>query len=194
MAAGDLTTLTDALLWLGLDSDDDDIVARLVTAISSAMQKHIGYQIASASYNRTLNGVGGRQLMLRERPITAVSSLTIDGITIPASTSPLMPGFVFDDKVIYLRGWYVFCRGAQNISIQFTAGFETVPGDIAQACLDWVKITYDNLDTLPGVSEIDAGDTKIKYGDEIAKLGKQVVLLPPIIAQKLLPYKRVAPT
>lgn len=194
MAAGDLTTLTDGLLWLGKDSDDEDIVARLITALSSSIQKWIGYQIASASYDRFFNGRGGRALMLPDRPVTAVSSLTIDGIAVPSSTSVHMPGFVFDSTTIYLRGWYEFRRGAQNVEAQYTAGYESVPGDIAQACLDWLKLTYDSLDTLPGVTEVDAGDTKIKYGDVITKLGSQVVLLPPIISQKLIGYRRVAPT
>lgn len=192
--AGDLTDVSNALAWVGETSDDDDIVARLVTAVSTAIQKFLGYQVASAAYDRKFNGRGGRILMLPDRPLTAVSGLTIDGITVPLSTSAFMPGYVFDDKSIYLRGWYEFCRGAQNVEAQYTAGYAEVPGDIEQACLDWVKINYDNLDTLPGITKLKAGDSEIDYGEAFAKIGSTTIPIPAVVATVLLPYRRVTPT
>lgn len=192
MAAGDLTTSADALAWLGL-TEDDGTVARLITALSTQIQKFLGYQVASASYTKSFNGRGSRALMLPDRPLTAVGSLTIDGISVPLSTLAHMPGFVFDDKTIYLRGWYEFCRGAQNVQAQYTAGYASVPGDIEQACLDWIKLVHDNLDTLPGIMKLKAGDSEIDYGEAFAKLGDVTFPMPATIASDLILYRRVAP-
>jgi hypothetical protein len=191
---GDLTTLATALDWLGQSSDDDDIVARLVSAVSTSIQAYLGFQVASATYARSFNGRGGRQMMLPDRPVTAVASVTIDDQVVPSSTGAFVDGFVFDDKFIYLRGCYEFCRGVQNVQVGYTAGFASTPLDIEQACLEWLKIIYEGLDVTPGTQEISAGDTKITYSDAITKLASGSILVPPVIAAKLQPYRRVAPT
>jgi hypothetical protein len=192
MADGDLTTLAAALQWTGQASDDGDVVERLITVVSTAIQKFLGYQVLSASYSKSFNGRGGRSLMLPDRPLTAVAQLEIDDILIPASPNTRAPGFVFDDKTIYLRG-YVFARGAQNVAVEYTAGYAKVPADIEQACLDWVKINYDNLDTLPGITQLKAGDSSITYGEAFAEIGSTVILMPPVVAAVLQPYRRIAP-
>ena len=193
MAAGDLTILANALTWIGASDDDDDVISRLITVVSTAVQKFLGYNVLSANYARSFNGVGGRRLMLPDRPVTAVASVAIDGLGMQLSTTPFMPGFVFDDRGIYLRGGYEFCRGAQNVQVAYTAGLASVPTDIEQACLDWVKIIHENLDTLPGITKLQAGDSSITYGETFAKIGTQTILMPPIVAATLQPYRRVAP-
>lgn len=198
MAAGDLTSLANALLWLGLPADDGT-VARLISATSAQIQTFIGYQIASASYARTFNGNGGTQILLPDRPITAVASVTVDGIPIlPAS--PPNDGFVFDSKFVYLsqygswRGHWIqrFTRGAQNVAISYTAGYAATPLDVEQACLDWIKSTHDRLDFSSAVKMLRAGDTQIDFGQAITQLIGQTLLMPPAIASALLPYRRIA--
>lgn len=190
---GDLTTLENALLALGQTSDENGVIAGLITAVSTQIQKFLSYQVASQPYTRTFNGRGGRALMLPDRPVTAVASVTIDDLAVPPSTSVHSPGFVFDDKSIYLRGCYEFCRGAQNVAVNYTAGYAEVPADIERACLSWLQIFWDNLDTIPGVQEIAAGDSSITYGEAIAQIGNSTILMPPIIASALQPYQKVAP-
>jgi hypothetical protein len=191
MAAGDLTTVTNAMQWIGLTTDDGTI-ARLITALSTQIQKFLGYQVASANYTRAFNGVGGRRMMLPDRPVTAISSLVIDSNIVPVSPDSFTPGFVFDDKIVYLRGWYEFRRGAQNVKIGYTAGFAATPPDIEQACLDWIKIVHENLDTIPGLKMLKAGDSQIEYGSAIAQLGNVTIPLPASIAADLILYKRVS--
>ncbi len=192
MATGDLTQLATALLWIGQQSDDGT-VARVITAVSAQVETFLGYRILQQSYTRTFNGVGGRVLALPDRNVSAVASLQIDGQTVPASSSVTVDGFVFDDKTIYLRGGYVFSRGVQNVTASYTAGWAAVPGDIEQACLDWVKLVHDNLDTLPGLKSIKAGGKTLTYGDNITDLGSIKLPMPSEIAVALIPRRRVAP-
>jgi hypothetical protein len=192
MAAGDLTDLTTALKWIGLTADDGT-VARLISAVSGQIQKFLGYQVASQAYSRNFNGVGGQVLVLPDRPVTAIASVSIDGQVVPAASSPATPGYVFDDKTLYLRGCYVFCRGVQNVQIGYTAGYTITPLEIEQACLDWIKLTHDNLDTLPGLKAIKAGGKELIYGSAVTQLGSLSLLMPPSIASALQPYRRVSP-
>ncbi len=62
MAAGDLTTIDNALAWLGLQQDDPfGSIQRLVSAVSARIQNHIGRTIALTTYNITLDGRGRRR-------------------------------------------------------------------------------------------------------------------------------------
>ena len=114
---GDLTTLQAAKEWLALGSTvttSDSVVSRLISAASEAVQKRIGYQIAEAQYAVTRNGNGKLVMPFASAPVSAVSSLTIDGVSIPARTSPVGPGYVFDEEWLLLSG-YCFTKGRQNV-------------------------------------------------------------------------------
>jgi len=202
MAAGDLVTSAAALTWLGL-SGDDGTVAALISAASTAIQKFIGYQIASATYTQVFNGNGSKRLLLSSRPVTAVSSVTVDTIPVPLSVPP-QPGFLFDNKFVYLSGGGYFgagvivrefYRGVQNVTVSYTAGYANVPADIAQACLMWIASLHAafELGADASVKMLRAGDTQMEFGNAITALqGGQTILMPPATAALLLPYRRVA--
>lgn len=192
MATGDLIQLQQALNFLGLSEDTNDVVAATISAASASIQQWVGYTFGSASYTRTFNGPGGDRLLLPDRPVTAVSSVTIDGLSIPACALP-SPGFLADNKFVYLNGCYRFCRGVQNVTVAYTAG-EDAPPDIQQACLNWVAMLYATVgqDFVPGANKLRAGDTEIDFAALTTKLKDTTLFLPPTIASALIPYRRVA--
>ena len=196
MATGDLTTLAHALAWLGLTADDTNgTIARLISACSAQIQQFISRTIASTAYAKTFNGRGGSMLMLPDYPVTAVASVAVNGIAVPARVLGSRPGFAFDDKTVYLDSPYRFTRGAQNVQISYTAGYASTPLDIEQACLDWIKMVWDakGLDVGASVSMMKAGDHALMFGNVITQLNRGVIPLPPPIFAKLQPYSRVFP-
>jgi hypothetical protein len=202
MAAGDLVTSAVALSWLGLPVDDGTVAA-LVTAASTAVQNFIGYQLASATYTRTFNGANSDRILLPDRPVTAVTAVTIDTIAVPQAVLPT-PGFLWDSKFVYLAGYsdsyrgygYVsrFNRGIQNIVVTYTAGYASIPGDIVQACLMWLTSLHAQfaLGADASVKLLRAGDSQIEFGSATAALQRTTILLPPSLAALLMPYRRVA--
>src|SRR5579884_4022993 len=116
MAYGDLTTLDDVKAWLQTGQDafpdtDDALLARLIAAASQFIQSWIGRQVALADWQEVRDGSGGQRLAVANFPVTAVLSLTIDGLAIPAAPADggFGPGYVFTPTEIALRG-YVFTR------------------------------------------------------------------------------------
>jgi hypothetical protein len=199
MASGDLIDIDSALEFLQIisqitdpDAADVDTVSRLVSATSAQIQTFLGYQVAQASYTRTFNGSGGQILVLPDRPVTAVASVSVDGYAVPASSSPLVDGFVFDDKFIYLRGSHSFSPGFQNVAVSYTAGYSIIPADIAQACLDWVGVIFQSQGRDTSVVEKRVGDTTIKYGTSLTQLPGSNLIIPPIIAAALMARRRVS--
>jgi hypothetical protein len=191
-----LTTLSNAMQFLGASQDTNGFIARGMAAISSQIQAWLGYQVVQASYSRTFNGQGGYKLFVPDIPLVSVQSLTINGQTIPAgawSGSSQMPGYYNDDAAIFVVG-YSFCRGFQNIRASYTAGYNPVPAEIEQACLDWLKMIYASgqIPTIgANVNKISAGDTTIQMAGNSSVTDPTKIPLPPIIVSALMNYKRV---
>lgn len=196
MATGDLTSLANALAWLGLSADDSyGTVARLVSAVSTQVQQFLSRTIAVTPYTGTFNGKGGNRLMLPNYPIVSVSNVQVWACVIPARVLGSTPGYSFDDKCIYLDRGYCFERGVQNVKIVYSAGYASTPLDIEQACLLWIKATYAGLQNSGGVnvSMMKAGDHQLVFDAQMTKLSSSVIPMPPQIFAILQPYSRVFP-
>lgn len=194
---GNLTTLDRALQWLQQTSDPQDLVARLITAVSTQVQNWLGYQVMRASHARTFNGEGTRKLYVPDLPLISVQSLVIDAMPIPAgviSGNAQQAGYYNDAQCIGLIG-YCFTRGFQNIVVDYTAGFSVIPSDIEQAALDWIKISWSNQQVMgigTNVTAIQAGDTQIHFGGKGSVTDVTLVPMPSTVYAALLPYQRRA--
>jgi hypothetical protein len=165
-------------------SPDDALLARLISALSAAVVKELpGVALASGNVNETRDGHGGSRLMLRQAPVTGVSSITVDGTAIPAATGPLVSGFVFDGLSITLRG-YAFTLGVQNVELSYTAGYAAVPADLAQAVIEWAALRYKEREHIGQTSKA-LGD-----GQTVAYWVKD---MPEFVRRMLDNYRRVAP-
>lgn len=143
MAAGDLTTLAsvEALLSLPSGNSDEAVLSQLISAASAFTVTYCGTPFLSQSYTETRSGKRTREMPLKNTPITAVSSLTIDGESIPAGAAVVTPGYYFTDTMLMLEG-YVFTRGRGNVVVAYTAGYATVPLDLQQAVNELVMLRF----------------------------------------------------
>ena len=157
----DLTTVANLEGWLGLTNVQapvPDQLQRLVTATSAGIQAYISRIIRSQSYNETRAGTGGDRLVLKNTPVTAVSSVVVDGQTIPPSPGYGQPGYVFTDTAIILRG-YTFTMDSFNVQVSYTAGFPSTPTEIEQACLELCAFRWKGRDHIGQASKIIGGET-----------------------------------
>ncbi|HEY1503366.1 MAG TPA: head-tail connector protein [Stellaceae bacterium] len=162
MTTGDLTTLANVKAYLSpplVTTADDALLSRLVTAASQFIQSWLNRTIAAASYTETRSGAGGTRLFLRNRPVTAVASVTVDGVAIAASSpAPMGDGYLFDDSSVFLIG-HSFTRAAQNVTVQYTAGYASTPPEIEQACIALVALRYKERDRIGQASKNVGGET-----------------------------------
>jgi hypothetical protein len=194
MAYGDLTTLVDVKAWLKTGQNafpptDDALLTRLITAASQYIQTWLGRPLAQADYIETRDGTGGRRLQFAVIPVSAVLSLTIDGFPIPPAPPPspgtgLTPGYLFSPTELVLRGYY-FTQRAQNVQVSYTAGFASIPPDIAQACIELVALRYRERTRVGEVSKSFAGAETVSYSQKdmsapIATLLERYRLVTPI--------------
>ncbi len=135
MSLGDLTSLANVKAWLSpplTTTVDDALLTRLVSATSRFVLAYLNRpSLLSTPYVETQDGIGSHTLLLRQWPVTAITSLVVDGIAIPAAPPPPALGWRLDawdgispgqPQQLSLDG-YDFCRGRQNLSITYTAGY-----------------------------------------------------------------------
>lgn len=159
MAAGDLCAIADVKEFASITTGNDDaLLTSLITNASALVNSLTNRNLMSASYTERFNGRGGSRQGLSNYPVTAVASVTVDGVSIPAATGQTDSGFLFDEHLVYLRG-YVFCRGVQNVEITYTGGLESVPADLAQACIEIVATKYKRRTNLEVSGKTLNGET-----------------------------------
>ena len=193
MAYGDLTTLADVKAWLqtgqsAFPPTDDALLTRLITAASQYIQTWLNRQIAQSDYVEVRDGTGGQRLQFACFPVSAVLSLTIDGVTIPPAPPPspsagLTVGYVFSRTQLAVRGYY-FTRRTQNVVVTYTAGYPTTPPEIAQACIEMVTLRYRERTRVGEVSRSAGGGETVTYAQKDMSLP---------IATLLQQYRVVAP-
>jgi hypothetical protein len=164
MAFGDLTTLADVRAWLQTGtqpypSTDDALISRLITAASGLVTQWLNRPILSGDWQELRDGQGtfddDPTIVFGVQPVSAVLLVVVDGFTIPPvpATPPAPPGqavlglytsqagYVFTPSALTIRG-YCVPRKKACILMQYTAGFASVPGDVAQACIELVARKY----------------------------------------------------
>jgi hypothetical protein len=176
MAFGDLCVLSDVTAWLQtgqnpFPSVDDALLSRLVTAASQFVQTWLQRQIAVTDWIEIRDGNGGQRLAFANFPVSQMWSLSIDGLTIPPAPAPggitggFGAGYVFSPTELALRG-YVFTRRAQNVSVTYTAGYASVPPDIAQACIELVCQRYRERARIGEVSKALISGETVTYSQK----------------------------
>jgi hypothetical protein len=196
VAPGDLTTLADVKAWLqtgqsSFPATDDALLTRLISAASEYIQIWLNRRIASTDYFETRDGTGGQRMQFACFPVTAVLSLTIDDQTIPATPSSTAAGYRFSPTQLSVCG-YRFNRGAQNVTISYTAGYPTTPPDVAQACIELVALRYRERTRIGEISRSLGGAETVAYSqkdmtDAIKTLLQQYRVVAPVTAVQPIP-------
>ena len=178
----DLTTVAAVNEWLNqAEATDATIIQTAITNFSQYVLTRTGRRSLSsiAEYaNELYSGNGRDKLFLRDYPIKSVTTLIVNGQTIPESTSWSMPGWVIDPSgescSLVLRGnpgrvmageamWeqvgigsslYKFWTGILNVEVDYTAGYTTTPFDLQQMATQLVATMYRRKEWLDQVSQM----------------------------------------
>jgi hypothetical protein len=207
---GDLTTLVDVRAWLQTGqqpypSTDDALLTRLITAASGLITAWLNRPIVSADWQELRDGVGNDTFVFSVQPVSAVLLVVVNNLTIPAvpNVVPAPPGlvapaistfpwgyagYVFTPTALTIRG-YPIPRMKACIQLQYTAGFTTVPPDVAQACIELVCRKYRERTRIGERSKSLGGGETVAYETvsfSLRDMASDIQLL-------LQQYRQVAP-
>lgn len=150
-----------------VDYPDVDIVAKEV-AIRSELEQICGVNfVPTAHADEVHDGDDSNYLQLNWPRITAVASITVDGVALTAGEINLTDysdGLAADPVLpILTRRSGVFESGWSNIMVTYTAGYAAVPALVKRAALQWC-VTEMPAQNAPWQAEsFDAGGTSYSW-------------------------------
>jgi hypothetical protein len=194
----DLTTLQNALTWLGCQNDDaSGTLQRVITAVSVAIQSWAARPLVASDHTEVFDGRGRKRIMMSDYPINSVASVTIGDlwqVSVPPRSN-VSPGYTFSDKFVYVDPPYLFEPGRRNVKITYNAGYVAIPPDLEQGCLIWIKSIMDGANYSAALKTASAGQTKLDWSHIQTKLTSSLtVTMPPAVHNMLVSYQKVAPT
>lgn len=194
--ADSLAGLADVKTWLSVTTNaDDTLLTGLIAAGSAMILQYLNRpSILSRSISEKYSGVGGTRMVLRSWPVTAIASLSIDGVAVSAAASPTANGYLASDLYdgvgpgaiceIALNS-AAFTRGRFNVAVTYTAGYAAVPSDVKQACVELCGEVYKYR---PRIGEISRA---LPGGGGTATFS--IVDLSPRVKMMLSSYRAVVP-
>lgn len=164
----------------------------LITAVSAWITNYCSRNfVGVVAYSETRHGNGRDSMPLAEQPLVSITSLTIDnGAPIAQQSAPGQSGWFIPPRsgklgsnLVALKG-YCFNRGRYNVQISYTAGWATVPVDVAQACIEIVTAAYKRGARDPALASQAVENQTTAFS--------QAAITPAAMAM-LNPYRKVAP-
>lgn len=206
----DLTTLADVKAWLQtgqspFPATDDALLTRLITAASRYIQTWLNRQIAQQDWIEVRDGIGTAlgprevRYQFAAFPVSAVSLVVVDGLTIPplrtsrpapsgiaaVSTFATRAGYFFTPTQLVIRGYAVPGK-AGCVTLQYTAGYAETPPDLAQACIELVALRYRERSRVGETARAIGGVETVSYSqkdmsDAIKTLIQQYRIVTPVV-------------
>lgn len=178
-----LFTSADLAAWKPISGPDSTFVETAVSAVDAWVKRYVGYEIESDDYEERLSGRGTPILKPRRWPITAVSSLKVDGVTwavlawddeTDADEEVFLPehGKWLEARNLGVYGGGKFTqqpddqpafpRGAGNVWIEYTAGYAAIPEDLKLVCVQLSVLVLHEQSGLLGHGSKTVGDMSIQ--------------------------------
>lgn len=154
-------TATDVKAYLNLSiTTDDALITAMIAEESAFIESWTNRSFASAAHIDVFGGNGGTEHTFGYYPAISVTSVTVDGITIPAAATITDKGYMLLDGRLLLFG-YVFGWGKRNCQVVYSAGYATIPADIKRACIDLVCWKYKERTRIGMSTQAMAGETTV---------------------------------
>lgn len=191
LSADALCSLAQLKEYLQVSSSEhDSFIEGLIEAVSARFMAYTGRKLTARDYspdpedenhdqdNAILSGTGHRELLLPQYPVTALSTLLLDGRAVTQAQTGYASGWVLDQAagVVSLLS-QVFPMGSHNVQITYRAGFETAPPDLAQAAVEQSAVLFQESSVghgRLGISARTLADGSVSYS--------QKTLLPQVAA------------
>ena len=173
----DLTTVAAVKAYLRITvSTDDALFTAGILSASAWIRSYLNRDITSTTYTEYKDGTGTQTLMLGQYPITTVSSITSGGVAVDLTNVVSRNGLIIrTDGQKWLAGY-------ANIVVTYTAGYASVPYDIAAACNEIVAWRYEESKRIGQSSKSAGGQETVAY---------QTTDVPPNVKTLLNNWRRV---
>lgn len=167
-----LTTVADVKESLGIDSGDssqNNLIIRKINQATDMIESFCGknnsQHFASTSYTDEYDGTSTNQLILKNRPVISITNFQQRNTTENISDwTEVDSELYFTDNTAGVMD--LLFRVPLNWNIMrviYTAGFATIPSDLAEAAATLAAYLVDNGATGNAIKKKDQGPKSIEY-------------------------------
>lgn len=168
-----LTSVADVKESLGIASGDSSQNNLIIRKINQATEMIEGFcnlardhHFASTTYTQEeYDGTGINQLSLKARPVTALSAFQFrSSINNDDSWDDVdSDNYFLDANAGVIDLLFTQSRNWNRYRVTYTAGFTTIPADLAEACVMLASSMVENSATGTGVKRKREGGREIEY-------------------------------
>lgn len=152
----------EAVLQREIATEDVPRVTRLIELASGVARREAGGQTISAVAGDviTLAGTYESEMWLPQRPVTALTSIVVDGITVISSTykwtrQGRLYRTSYDREIPDWRSWGPWGTPDSEVVVTYDHGYADVPEDIALVVAEMVSNRISNPDSLRNIAVED---------------------------------------
>lgn len=168
-----LTTVADVKEVMGVASSDnsyDTIITRKINQATAMIEAYCGlpynHHFLSATYtSEEFTGAGSNQLVLRMRPITALTSFQYRTTSQNDNDWDDVESelYFLDSAAGVIDLLFTQTNNFNRYRVTYTAGYSTIPADLAEACATLAAYLVDNSISVTGVKRKQEGRREIEY-------------------------------
>lgn len=145
------------------ETDFNELLGEYAQRETEQILRWSGTAFSPTTASETLDGTNAIEdsavLLLENKPVIDVTSVTEDGDLLDPSDYRAFDHGV--ERVGSGRGW---SDGRRNITVDYTYGYESVPGPVEQALVRLVRLRFDQIAT-DGLESESGPDTSYDYTD-----------------------------
>lgn len=168
-----LCEVADVKEILGIDAGNttkDNLIIRRINLATALIESFCNlprdHHFKSTTYtDEVYDGLGGDQLVLRMRPVITLSSFKyLDSPESDSSYSDVPSDLYFSNlSAGTLNGLFTQNRWWSSYKVTYTAGYATIPDDLAEACANLAAFWIENATTGTNVKRKTEGQRSIEY-------------------------------
>lgn len=168
-----LTSVADVKESLGIDSGDtsqDNLIKRKINQATLFIESYCNlardHHFAQTTYtNEEYDGTGRNTIVLRMRPVSSISSFQRRNSTLSDGTfEDVESELYFKDLTAGIIELVVNTNyGWNRYRVTYTAGYSTIPADLAEACVTLASYYVDNSASGTAVKKKQEGSRSIEY-------------------------------
>lgn len=177
-----LTNVADVKESLGITNNSkDNLIIRKINAATDMIENYCGRRFASTVYtDETYDIEGGRTINLNNYPVISFTSLSERDTSqnINSWTTVNSEFYFVDTDAGIVELLYGMISGWQRYKVTYTAGYTTIPNDLAEACATLAgylvgqnPTTIDSKSVQEGQRKQEFFDTSSSTADIFQRLG-----------------------
>ncbi len=186
-----LTTVADVKELLGISAGStskDNLITRNINYATKIILNYCGRtSFNDTAYTEYYDGIGGTELVLRNRPVITVTSVAYntEGNSTGAYTTLDSDDYFVDTEAGIIKSQQQFVGNYHTWQVIYTAGYTTIPDDLAEACARMAAYMTEQGTAGTNVKKRQEGQRSVEYfesqgssGSLIESLGLDDILRP----------------